>query len=123
MEEINMKCKPVLKHVSLSSACQANFVTPTVKVELPSREDFLNDNATITCSILGTNSDASQVYLMLDGEKSKKKGTTVHTGDGQRVKQSYKVTDKEWEVIKEIICGVKQPCSMPDVHAKINKRK
>ncbi|XP_077324753.1 uncharacterized protein LOC143960247 [Lithobates pipiens] len=119
--QVEYKTENYIKNISKCLACQESFATPIVKVELPSREDFLNDNATITCSILGTNSDASQVYLMLDGKNSKKKVTTVHSGDNQRVKHSYKVTDKEWEVIKEIICGVKQPCSMPDIHEKINK--
>lgn len=54
-------------------------------------------------------------------KKSNKNSITVHNGNNQRVKHSYKVTDKEWEPIKEISCVVKQPCSMSDVHVKVNK--
>ncbi|XP_063769606.1 uncharacterized protein LOC134891479 isoform X3 [Pseudophryne corroboree] len=107
-----------MKNISKCSACQDSFVTPVVDLQLPSNEDLLYNNGTIICSFLGINLDSSQMFLKFDSKITQKTGTP--TKEGNTVRLAYKVSREEWKTIKQVSCGMKQPCSLSDLEKVIN---
>ncbi|XP_075067623.1 uncharacterized protein LOC142157993 isoform X3 [Mixophyes fleayi] len=113
---VTLKGQTSMHNISKCSACSDSFMTPIVDLQLPCNEDLLYDNGTITCSILGSNLDASQIFLKLDGKTAE----IDTTGNENNRTVTYKVATKVWGSTDKVSCGVKQPCYKQDLVKEIH---
>ncbi|XP_068129384.1 uncharacterized protein [Hyperolius riggenbachi] len=101
--EVTFNQDPIHKNISKCTACQASM-NPVVDVELPSREDVLNGNGTITCTVIGSNVNVDKVFLKLDNGKPEK--GTVLQNKNERIIIGYRVNKETWKSVQHVSCWV-----------------
>ncbi|XP_053116923.1 uncharacterized protein LOC128329543 [Hemicordylus capensis] len=101
--------------MSNTSKCQACYSTtqpPTVSITKPSYRDLLEKTAKITCSVVGSHLEDTQVNWQVDSRSSREGQQTVTTdGPGrQSVTSTHPVSLEQWRRGTTFTCKVTGPC-------------